>query len=83
MEISRVMIRNYLLFILFSVALTITIAPISAVTEFDAPPIDEAEKEVDDTEQIWVIAIVLVGIFIAIRIAFQIIKKRRQQSDED
>jgi len=59
-----------------------TIGPISAVTEFDAPPIDEAEKEEYDTQQIWTIAVVLVGIFIAIRIAFKIIKKRRQQSDE-
>ena len=59
-----------------------TIGPISAVTEFDEPPIDEAEKEEYDTQQIWTIAVVLVGIFIAIRITFKIIKKRRQQSDE-
>ena len=59
-----------------------TISPISAITEFDAPPIAEEEKEQEDTQQIWVYAIVIVGIIIAVRIVFQIIKKRKQQSDE-
>ena len=75
------MISKYFLF-LFAIMMVGTIGPISAVTEFDAPPIDEAEKEEYDTQQIWTIAVVLVGIFIAIRIAFKIIKKRRQQYDE-
>ena len=75
------MISKYFLF-LFAILMVGTIGPISAVTEFDAPPIDEAEKEEYDTQQIWIVAIILVAIFIAIRIAFQIIKKRRQQSDE-
>ena len=56
--------------------------PISAITDFDAPPIAEEEKEQEDTQQIWIYAIVIVGIVIAARIAFQIIKKRKQQSDE-
>ena len=59
-----------------------TISPISAITDFDAPPIAEEEKEQEDTQQIWIYAIVIVGIVIAARIAFQIIKKRKQQSDE-
>ena len=58
------------------------ISPISAITELDAPPIAEEEKEQEDTQQIWVYAIVIVGIIIAVRIVFQIIKKRKQQADE-
>ena len=60
-----------------------TIAPISAITEFDAPPIAEEEKEQEDTQQIWIYAIVIVGIVISVRIVFQIIKKRKQQSDDE
>ena len=77
------MIQNYFLLILFSIMIVGTISPISAITEFDAPPIAEEEKEQEDTQQIWVYAIVIVGIVIAARIVFQIIKKRKQQSDED
>ena len=76
------MIQNYFLLILFSIMIVGTISPISAITEFDAPPIAEEEKEQEDTQQIWVYAIVIVGIIIAVRIVFQIIKKRKQQSDE-
>ena len=60
-----------------------TISPISAITDFDAPPIAEEEKEQEDTQQIWIYAIVIVGIVIAARIVFQIIKKRKQQSDDE
>ena len=83
MKISRIVIRNYFLLILFSIVMVSTIAPISAITDFDAPPIAEEEKEQEDTQQIWIYAIVIVGIIIAGRIVFQIIKKRKQQSDED
>ena len=82
MKISRIVIRNYFLLILFSIVMVSTIAPISAITDFDAPPIAEEEKEQEDTQQIWIYAIVIVGIIIAARIVFQIIKKRKQQSDE-
>ena len=76
------MISKYFLF-LFAILMVGSIGPISAVTEFDAPPIDEVEKEDEFIEQVWVIAVVIVGSLIAARIAFQIIvKKRRQQADE-
>jgi len=81
-KISRIVIRNYFLFILFSLLVVGAIGPISAITEFDAPPIAEEEKEQEDVQQIWIYAIVIVGVIVAGRIAFQIIKKRKQQSDE-
>lgn len=83
MKISRIVIRNYFLLILFSIVMVSTIAPISAITDFDAPPIAEEEKEQEDTQQIWIYAIVIMVIIIAIRIVFQIIKKRKQQSDDE
>ena len=83
MKISRIVIRNYFLLILFSIVMVSTIAPISAITDFDAPPIAEEEKEQEDTQQIWIYAIVIMVIIIAIRIIFQIIKKRKQQSDDE
>ena len=83
MKISRIVIRNYFLLILFSIVMVSTIAPISAITDFDAPPIAEEEKEQEDTQQIWIYAIVIVGIVLAARIVSQIIKKRKQQSDDE
>ena len=83
MKISRIVLRNYFLLILFSIMMVATISPISAITDFDAPPIAEEEKEQEDTQQIWIYAIVIVGIVIAARIVFQIIKKRKQQSDDE
>ena len=83
MKISRIVIRNYFLFILFSLLVVGSIGPISAITDFDAPPIAEEEKEQEDTQQIWIYAIVIMVIIIAIRIVFQIIKKRKQQSDDE
>ncbi len=74
--------QKFILFTLFF-SLIVSIAPASvfAEIEFDSGPLqeiplDEREKEDEDTQQIWVYAIILVIIFIIIRLMFRVIKNR-------
>jgi multidrug efflux pump subunit AcrB len=67
--------------LLFSVIVSLTLVPAFAEIEFDSgplheKPLDEREQEDQDTADIWMYAIILVIIFIAIRVGFKIIKKR-------
>ena len=55
--------------------------PFSAGTQFDSKPLDEAEQENKDISDIWTISIIIVASLLIVRIAFQIIKKRRARSD--
>ena len=55
--------------------------PFSAGTQFDSKPLDEAEQEDKDISDIWTISIIIVASLLIVRIAFQIIKKRRARSD--
>lgn len=67
--------------LLFSVIVSLTLTPVFAEIEFDSgplqeKPLDQREQEDQDTADIWMYAIILVIIFIAIRVGFKIIKKR-------
>ena len=67
--------------LLFSVIVSLTLTPVFAEIEFDSgplqeKPLDQREQEDQDTADIWIYAIILVIIFIAIRVGFKIIKKR-------
>ena len=67
--------------LLFSVIISLTLTPVFAEIEFDSgplheKPLDQREQEDQDTDDIWMYAIILVIIFIAIRVGFKIIKKR-------
>ena len=70
-----------LLALIFSLFGSVTLAPVFAEIEFDSgplqeKPLDERQQEDEETVEIWIYAIILVIIFIIIRIAFGIIKKR-------
>jgi len=70
---------QYALF--FSVIVSLALVPVFAEIEFDSgplqeKPLDERQQEDKETTEIWIYAIILVIIFIIIRIAFGIIKKR-------
>ena len=65
----------------FILSVNIILAPVFAEIEFDSgplqeKPLDEREKEDDDTKEIWIYAIILVISFIIIRLLFKVIKKR-------
>ena len=65
--------------LLFSVIVSLTLTPVFAEIEFDSgplqeKPLDQREQEDQDTADIWIYAIILVIIFIAIRVGFKIIK---------
>tara|TARA_B100001167_G_scaffold162802_1_gene110852 strand:- start:888 stop:1136 length:249 start_codon:yes stop_codon:yes gene_type:complete len=65
----------------FILSVNIILAPVFAEIEFDSgplqeKPLDEREKEDEDTKGIWIYAIILVISFIIIRLLFKVIKKR-------
>jgi multidrug efflux pump subunit AcrB len=67
--------------LLFSVIVSLTLTPVFAEIEFDSgplqeKPLDQREQEDQDTTDIWMYAIALVIVFVIIRVAFKIIKKR-------
>ena len=67
--------------LLFSVIVSLTLAPAFAEIEFDSgplqeKPLDQREQEDQDIADVWKYAIILVIVFIIIRIGFKIIKKR-------
>ena len=67
--------------LLFSVIVSLTLTPAFAEIEFDSgplheKPLDQREQEDQDTTDIWMYAIALVIVFVIIRVAFKIIKKR-------
>jgi len=67
--------------LLFSMIVSLTLTPVFAEIEFDSgplqeKPLDEREQEDQDTTDIWMYAIALVIVFVIIRVAFKIIKKR-------
>ena len=67
--------------LLFSVIVSLTLTPVFAEIEFDSgplqeKPLDQREQEDQESADIWIYAIILVIIFIAIRVGFKIIKKR-------
>ena len=67
--------------LLFSMIVSLTLTPVFAEIEFDSgplqeKPLDQRAQEYQDTADIWLYAIILVIIFIIIRVAFKIIKKR-------
>ena len=76
------MYQKSILYALFlSLFISIALAPAFAALEFESGPLqekalDEREQEDRFTEKIWMYAIILVIIFIIIRIAFRVIKKR-------
>ena len=60
---------------------SVTLSPVFAEIEFDSgplqeKPLDQREQEDQDTTDIWMYAIALVIVFVIIRVAFKIIKKR-------
>ena len=65
----------------FILSVNIILAPVFAEIEFDSgplqeKPLDQREQEDQDTTDIWMYAIALVIVFVIIRVAFKIIKKR-------
>ena len=59
--------------LLFSVIVSLTLTPVFAEIEFDSgplqeKPLDQREQEDQETADIWIYAIILVIIFIAIRV---------------
>tara|TARA_B100001971_G_C17943463_1_gene408889 strand:- start:383 stop:631 length:249 start_codon:yes stop_codon:yes gene_type:complete len=65
----------------FILSVNIILAPVFAEIEFDSgplqeKPLDEREKEDEDTKEVWIYAIILVISFIIIRLLFKVIKKR-------
>jgi len=70
-----------LLALIFSLFASVTLSPVFAEIEFDSgplqeKPLDQREQEDQDTTDIWMYAIALVIVFVIIRVAFKIIKKR-------
>jgi len=70
-----------LLMLFFTLSVNIILIPAFAEIEFDSGPLqerplDEREKEDEDTKQIWIYAIILVAVFIIIRLLFKVIKNR-------
>ena len=70
-----------LLALFFTLAVNVILTPAFAEIEFDSGPLqeiplDEREKEDEDTQQIWIYAIILVIIFLIIRLMFRVIKNR-------
>ena len=70
-----------LLTLIFSLFASVTLSPVFAEIEFDSgplqeKPLDQREQEDQDTTGIWMYAIALVIVFVIIRVAFKIIKKR-------
>ncbi len=70
-----------LLMLFFTLSVNIILIPVFAEIEFDSgplqeKPLDEREKEDEDTKQIWIYAIILVAVFIIIRLLFKVIKNR-------
>ncbi len=70
-----------LLALFFTLAVNVILTPAFAEIEFDSGPLqeiplDEREKEDEDTQQIWIYAIILVIIFLIIRLMFKVIKNR-------
>ena len=70
-----------LLALIFSLFASVTLSPVFAEIEFDSgplqeKPLDQIEQEDQDTTDIWMYAIALVIVFVIIRVAFKIIKKR-------
>jgi len=70
-----------LLTLIFSLFASVALAPVFAEIEFDSgplqeKPLDQREQEDQDTTDIWMYAIALVVVFVIIRVAFKIIKKR-------
>ena len=70
-----------LLTLIFSLFASVTLSPVFAEIEFDSgplqeKPLDEREKEDEDTKEVWIYAIILVISFIIIRLLFKVIKKR-------
>ena len=55
--------------------------PFSAGTQFDSKPLDEEEQQDKEVSDIWTISIIIVASLLIVRIAFQIIKKRRARTD--
>ena len=65
----------------FILSVNIILAPVFAEIEFDSgplqeKPLDEREKEDEDTKEIWIYAIIIVISFVIIRLLFKVIKKR-------
>ena len=65
----------------FILSVNIILAPVFAEIDFESGPLqeiplDEREKEDEDTKEVWIYAIILVIIFIIIRLLFKVIKKR-------
>ena len=70
-----------LLALFFTLAVNVILTPAFAEIEFDSGPLQEIplyerEKEDEDTQQIWIYAIILVIIFLIIRLMFKVIKNR-------
>ena len=70
-----------LLTLIFSLFASVTLSPVFAEIEFDSgplqeKPLDQREQEDQDTTDIWMYAIALVIVFVIIRVAVKIIKKR-------
>lgn len=70
-----------LLALIFSLFGSVTLAPVFAEIEFDSgplqeKPLDQREQEDKETTDVWMYAIALVAVFIILRVAFKIIKKR-------
>jgi len=70
-----------LLTLIFSLFASVTLSPVFAEIEFDSgplqeKPLDQREQEDQDTTDNWMYAIALVIVFVIIRVAFKIIKKR-------
>jgi len=73
--------QKFIFLAFFLLIISYTSSSVFAEIEFDSgplheKPLDEREQEDRFTEKIWMYAIILVIIFIIIRIAFRVIKKR-------
>ena len=73
--------QKFIFLAFFLLIISYTSSSVFAEIDFDSgplheKPLDEREQEDRFTENIWVYAIILVIIFIIIRLAFRIIKKR-------
>ncbi len=73
--------QKFILLTFLLLIISYTSSSVFAELEFDSgplhdKPLDEREQEDRFTEDIWMYAIILVIIFIIIRVAFRVIKKR-------
>ena len=73
--------QKFIFLAFFLLIISYTSSSVFAEIEFDSgplheKPLDEREQEDRFTENIWMYAIILLIIFIIIRIAFRVIKKR-------